>query len=33
MSRAAIAALRASRGCIINMSSVSGLGGDWNHSF
>ena len=33
MSRAAIAALRASRGCIINMLSVSGLGGDWNHSF
>lgn len=33
MSRAAIAALRASHGCIINMSSVSGLGGDWNHSF
>jgi meso-butanediol dehydrogenase/(S,S)-butanediol dehydrogenase/diacetyl reductase len=33
MSRAAIGALRASKGCIINMSSVSGLGGDWNHSF
>lgn len=33
MSRAAIAALRAARGCIVNMSSVSGLGGDWNHSF
>ncbi len=33
MSRAAIAALRAAKGCIINMSSVSGLGGDWNHSF
>ncbi|MGE7204667.1 SDR family NAD(P)-dependent oxidoreductase [Sphingomonas sp. NPDC019816] len=33
MARAAIAALRQSRGCIINMSSVSGLGGDWNHSF
>ena len=33
MSRAAIAHLRASKGCIINISSVSGLGGDWNHSF
>lgn len=33
MARAAIAHLRASKGCIINMSSVSGLGGDWNHSF
>ena len=33
MSRAAIAALRKSRGCIVNVSSVSGLGGDWNHSF
>ncbi|MGR6328391.1 SDR family NAD(P)-dependent oxidoreductase [Sphingomonas sp. XXL09] len=33
MSRAAIAALRQSRGCIVNISSVSGLGGDWNHSF
>jgi len=33
MSRAAIAALRAVRGCIVNVSSVSGLGGDWNHSF
>lgn len=33
MARAAIAHLRQSRGCIINMSSVSGLGGDWNHSF
>lgn len=33
MSRAAIAHLRASRGCIVNVSSVSGLGGDWNHSF
>lgn len=32
MSRAAIAALRASKGCIVNVSSVSGLGGDWNHS-
>lgn len=33
MSRVAIAHLRASRGCIVNISSVSGLGGDWNHSF
>ncbi|MDR6147147.1 meso-butanediol dehydrogenase/(S,S)-butanediol dehydrogenase/diacetyl reductase [Sphingomonas sp. SORGH_AS870] len=33
MARAAIAPLRAAKGCIINMSSVSGLGGDWNHSF
>lgn len=33
MSRAAIAALRAAKGCIVNVSSVSGLGGDWNHSF
>ncbi|MCP3735760.1 SDR family oxidoreductase [Sphingomonas sp. RP10(2022)] len=33
MSRAAIPHLRASKGCIVNVSSVSGLGGDWNHSF
>ena len=33
MSRAAIAHLRQSKGCIVNVSSVSGLGGDWNHSF
>jgi meso-butanediol dehydrogenase/(S,S)-butanediol dehydrogenase/diacetyl reductase len=33
MSRAAIAHLRAAKGCIVNVSSVSGLGGDWNHSF
>ena len=33
MARAAIDALRQSKGFIINMSSVSGLGGDWNHSF
>lgn len=33
MSRAAISHLRASKGCIVNVSSVSGLGGDWNHSF
>lgn len=33
MARAAIEPLRQSKGCIINMSSVSGLGGDWNHSF
>jgi len=32
-SRAAIAHLRQSKGCIVNVSSVSGLGGDWNHSF
>jgi meso-butanediol dehydrogenase/(S,S)-butanediol dehydrogenase/diacetyl reductase len=33
MSRAAIPQLRAAKGCIVNVSSVSGLGGDWNHSF
>ncbi len=33
MSRAAIPHLRQSKGCIVNVSSVSGLGGDWNHSF
>lgn len=33
MSRAAIATLRERKGCIVNVSSVSGLGGDWNHSF
>ena len=33
MSRACISALRSSKGCIVNVSSVSGLGGDWNHSF
>jgi len=33
MSRAAIAHLRRSQGAIVNISSVSGLGGDWNHSF
>jgi meso-butanediol dehydrogenase/(S,S)-butanediol dehydrogenase/diacetyl reductase len=33
MCRETIAHLRKSRGCIINMSSVSGIGGDWNHSF
>ncbi|QZO02125.1 SDR family NAD(P)-dependent oxidoreductase [Chenggangzhangella methanolivorans] len=33
MSRAAIATLRTRKGSIINVSSVSGLGGDWNHSF
>ncbi|MFS0771145.1 SDR family NAD(P)-dependent oxidoreductase [Sphingomonas sp. 1P08PE] len=33
MSRAAIAALREAKGCIVNVSSVSGIGGDWNHSF
>ncbi len=25
--------LREHKGCIVNTSSVSGLGGDWNHSF
>ncbi|WP_062012581.1 SDR family NAD(P)-dependent oxidoreductase [Aureimonas sp. AU4] len=33
LSRAAIAELRKSKGSIVNVSSVSGLGGDWNHSF
>ncbi len=33
MTRFAIPHLRASKGCIVNVSSVSGLGGDWNHSF
>jgi len=33
LSRAAIGALRESKGSIVNVSSVSGLGGDWNHSF
>ena len=33
MTRFALPHLRASRGCIVNVSSVSGLGGDWNHSF
>ena len=33
MSRAAIATLRSRKGSIINVSPVSGLGGDWNHSF
>jgi meso-butanediol dehydrogenase / (S,S)-butanediol dehydrogenase / diacetyl reductase len=32
MSRFALPELRKSRGCIVNVSSVSGLGGDWNHS-
>ena len=31
--RAAIKELRKTKGCIVNTSSVSGLGGDWNHSF
>lgn len=31
--RAAIGELRKTRGCIVNTSSVSGIGGDWNHSF
>ena len=33
MTRATIKALRETRGCIVNTSSVSGIGGDWNHSF
>jgi meso-butanediol dehydrogenase/(S,S)-butanediol dehydrogenase/diacetyl reductase len=33
MCRETIGHLRRSKGCIINMSSVSGIGGDWNHSF
>jgi meso-butanediol dehydrogenase/(S,S)-butanediol dehydrogenase/diacetyl reductase len=33
MSRFAIPHLRQSKGCIVNVSSVSGLGADWNHSF
>jgi len=32
-SRAAMPHLIASRGCIVNMASVSGLGGDWGLSF
>ena len=33
MTRFAMPHLRKSKGCIVNVSSVSGLGGDWNHSF
>ncbi len=33
MTRFALPHLREVRGCIVNISSVSGLGGDWNHSF
>lgn len=33
MIRFAIPHLRKSKGSIVNVSSVSGLGGDWNHSF
>ena len=33
MTRFAMKHLRESKGCIVNVSSVSGLGGDWNHSF
>jgi meso-butanediol dehydrogenase/(S,S)-butanediol dehydrogenase/diacetyl reductase len=33
MTRFALPHLRQSGGCIVNVSSVSGLGGDWNHSF
>ncbi len=32
MTRFALPHLRESRGCIVNVSSVSGLGGDWNHT-
>jgi len=31
--RASVPHLLATRGCIVNVSSVSGLGGDWNMSF
>jgi len=33
MTRFALPHLRRSRGSIVNVSSVSGIGGDWNHSF
>ena len=33
MIRCAMPHLRKSKGCVVNVSSVSGLGGDWNHSF
>ena len=33
MIRFAIPHLRQAKGAIVNVSSVSGLGGDWNHSF
>ncbi|MCJ2080311.1 SDR family NAD(P)-dependent oxidoreductase [Methylobacterium sp. J-090] len=33
MTRFALPHLRDSKGSIVNVSSVSGLGGDWNHSF
>jgi meso-butanediol dehydrogenase / (S,S)-butanediol dehydrogenase / diacetyl reductase len=33
MTRFALPHLRKVGGCIVNVSSVSGLGGDWNHSF
>lgn len=33
MIRFAIPHLRRAKGAIVNVSSVSGLGGDWNHSF
>jgi len=33
MTRFALPHLREVRGCIVNVSSVSGLGGDWSHSF
>lgn len=31
--RSAVPHLRQTRGCVVNVSSVSGLGGDWNMSF
>jgi len=33
LTRAALPLLRATKGNVVNVSSVSGLGGDWNHSF
>lgn len=33
MTRLALPHLREARGCIVNVSSVSGLGGDWNQGF
>lgn len=33
MCRFAMPHLREVKGCVVNVSSVSGLGGDWNHSY
>ncbi|MDP9039748.1 MAG: SDR family oxidoreductase [Acidobacteriota bacterium] len=33
MCRYAMPHLREVKGCVVNVSSVSGLGGDWNHSY